>query len=292
VALTAFALIIVAAFLHATWNMFAKVSKDTIALMWWATVIGTLGSGVLLLVETGIYLNPGSYFPFLISAAAETGYFITLVRGYSQGDLSLVYPISRGSAPIFAATLSAVLLAERLPWFGYLGIGLMVTGVFVVSLQIDRPRMIFEWSAIVAPFRNVAAGWALVSALFIAVFSLSDKVAVSATPPVIYNWWVFLGNAFLWMPVVWRRAPFRKNFDELRNNWRVVIATSVMMVGAYTAALVALGLTRASYVVAGRGMSVVIGAGFGALLLKEGFGSVRISGAVLMVVGLGLMAFS
>lgn len=289
---TAFALIIAAAFLHATWNMFAKASKDTIALMWWATVIATLGSGVFLLITTGIYLDPHSYFPFLISAAAETGYFITLVRGYSRGDLSLVYPISRGSAPIFAVLLSAALLGEKLPWFGYLGIGLMVTGAFVVSLQVDRPRMIFKRSAIVASFRNVAAGWALVSALFIAIFSISDKVAVSATLPLTYNWWVFLGNTLLWMPVVWRRVPFRRSFDELRNNWRVVVATAGMMFGAYGLALVALGLTSASYVVAGRGMSVVIGALFGALLLKEGFGSIRVSGAVLMVVGLAMMAFS
>lgn len=290
--LIAFALIVAAAFLHATWNLFAKASKDTIALMWWATVIGTLGFGVFLLTGPGIYLNSGSLVPFLISAAAETGYFVTLVRGYSQGDLSLVYPISRGSAPIFAVLFSAILLGERLPWFGYLGIGLMVAGVYVASLPVDRSRRNFNSSTIVAPFRNVAVGWSLASALFIAIYSLSDKVAVRATPPVIYNWWVFVGNTFLWMPVVWRRLPFRRNFDELRNNWRVVIVTSVMMVSAYAAALVALGLTSASYVVAGRGLSVVIGALFGSLMLKEGFGSARILGAVLMVTGLALMAFA
>jgi drug/metabolite transporter (DMT)-like permease len=288
----AFALIIAAAFLHATWNMFAKASKDTIALMWWATVIATLGSGVFLLVETGIYLDPGSYIPFLISALAETGYFITLVKGYSRGDLSLVYPISRGGAPIFVVLLSAALLGERLPWFGYLGIGLMVIGAFVVSLEIQSARRILDSSVVLAPFRNVAAGWALFSALFITVFSISDKVAVSATAPLVYNWWVFLGNTVLWMPVVWSRVPFKKSFDELRNNWRIVIVTGAMMFGAYAFALAALDLTSASYVVAGRGMSVVIGAIFGALLLKEGFGSVRVSGATLMVIGLAMIAFS
>jgi drug/metabolite transporter (DMT)-like permease len=109
---------------------------------------------------------------------------------------------------------------------------------------------------------------------------------------LIYNWWVFVGNAILWMPMVWRRFPSRRNFDELRKNSSGVIATSVMMVGAYAAALVALGLTSASYVVAGRGLSVVIGAFFGALMLKEGFGSTRIMGATLMVAGLALIAFA
>jgi drug/metabolite transporter (DMT)-like permease len=289
---TVFALIIAAAFLHATWNLFAKVSKDTIALMWWATLIGTLGYGLLLITGPGIYLDSRSWLPFLLSAAAETGYFVTLVQGYSQGDLSLVYPISRGSAPVIAVLLSAALLGERLPWFGYFGICLMVVGVYICSLPVDRLRNKLSVSTVVAPFRNIAGGWSLASALFIAIYSLSDKVAVTATPPIIYNWWVFFGNTFLWMPVVWRRLPFRGNFDELRNNWRSVLVTSAMMVGAYAAVLVALSLTSASYVVAGRGLSVVIGAIFGALLLKEGFGSVRILGAVLMVTGLILIAFA
>jgi drug/metabolite transporter (DMT)-like permease len=168
----------------------------------------------------------------------------------------------------------------------------MVAGIYICSLPVDRLRNKLCVSTIVAPFRNIAAGWSLASALFIAIYSLSDKVAVAATPPIIYNWWVFFGNTFLWIPVVWRRMPFRGNFNELRNNWRGVLVTSVMMVSAYAAALVALGLTSASYVVAGRGLSVVIGAIFGALLLKEGFGSVRILGAALMVTGLALIAFA
>jgi len=291
VSFIAFALIILAAFLHATWNLFAKVSKDMVALMWWATVLGVLGYGMWLLIGPGIYLSEGSWLPFLVSAVAETGYFITLVRGYSQGDLSLVYPISRGSAPIFAVVFSGLLLSERLPWFGYLGIGLMVIGIYVASLPLGGGRRDF-WATTVAPFRNVAVGWSLASAIFISIYSISDKIAVNATPPLIYNWWVFVGNAVLWMPLVWRRFPSRRNFDELRKNSRGVIATSVMMVGAYAAALVALSLTSASYVVAGRGLSVVIGAFLGSLMLKEGFGSTRIMGATLMVAGLAMIAFA
>jgi multidrug transporter EmrE-like cation transporter len=133
---TTFGLIIAAAFLHATWNLFAKASKDTIALMWWATLIGTLGYGLSLVTGPGIQLDSRSWIPFLLSAAAETGYFVTLVRGYAQGDLSLVYPISRGSAPVIAVLLSAALLGESLSWFGYLGIVaamLMLIGLAVMA---------------------------------------------------------------------------------------------------------------------------------------------------------------
>ncbi|MGA2461149.1 MAG: EamA family transporter [Candidatus Bathyarchaeia archaeon] len=288
----AFVLIVAAAFLHAGWNVLAKNSRNTIALMWWATAFGTLGYGVAVFLSgQTIFLDDQSWPWFVISAIAETGYFVTLVRGYSRGDLSLVYPLSRGSAPIFSAVLGA-LMGEKLAGFGYLGIGLMVVGAYVASVPVERSRMTFELSAITSPFRNRAAFWALMSGVFIAVYSVSDKIAVIATPPLIYNWWVFAGNTILWMPVVWRSARVSRNFDELQSNARNIILTSVMTVSAYAAALAALAITSASYVVAGRGFSVVIGALLGSLLLKESHNSVRIIGAGLMFVGLTLMAFA
>jgi drug/metabolite transporter (DMT)-like permease len=287
--LFAFVLIMAAAITHATWNLFAKASKNTVALMWWATVFGTFGYGAWLAVGLGFFLSPASWVPFLISAVCETGYFVTLVKGYAQGDLSLVYPISRGSAPVFAAIWSAIVFAENLPTLGYVGIGLMVVGLYVASLPVEKQRVKSAYSAIL---RNRAIGWALASGIFISIYSVSDKVAVAATNPLVYNWWVFVGNAVLWAPFVWRRFTFKPNFDELRNSWWIVIVTGVLMVAAYALALWALSLTSASYVVAGRGFSVIIGACFGSFMLKERFGKVRVIGAALMVAGLALIALS
>jgi len=287
--LFAFVLIIAAAVMHASWNLFAKISKNILAFMWWATVIGTLGYGLWLLAGPGLLLAPSSHIPFLISAICETGYFVTLVKGYSRGDLSLVYPISRGSAPIFAALLSAFFLGESLPWLGYVGIALMVVGIYVASQPVDQSKIKFQFSSVIS---DPAVGWSLASAVFIAIYSITDKMAVVATTPPIYNWWVFAGNSIFWAPFVWRRFHFKMNIDELRNNWRSMIVTSVLMVGAYALVLEALALTSASYVVAGRGLSVVIGACLGSFMLKERFGAIRIVGATVMVVGLALMAFS
>jgi len=291
----AFALIMAAAILHAMWNVFAKVSKDTIAFMWLATVFGTLGYGVWLAWLSGqtLFLATRTWPWFMLSAIAETGYFVTLVRGYSRGDLSLVYPLSRGSAPIFAAVLGAI-MGERLGWFGYAGIVLMVVGVYVASLPVERSRMRFELSRrmFFAPFRDRAAFWALASGVFIAVYSISDKVAVTTTLPLTYNWWVFVGNTFFWMPFVLQRTRLSTILGELRSSWRSIIMTAVMMVGAYAAALAALALTSASYVVAGRGSSVVIAAIIGSSVLKESYGSTRITGGAIMVLGLVLIAFA
>jgi drug/metabolite transporter (DMT)-like permease len=275
--------------MHASWNGFAKVSRNILALMWWATILGMLGYGVWLATGLGFVLSSASRIPFLISAICETGYFVTLVRGYSQGDLSLVYPLSRGSAPIFAVLLGAAVLAENLPVLGYVGILLMVSGVFVASQPIGQTKIRFALASIV---KDRAVGWALASGIFIAIYSISDKAAIAATNPLVYNWWVFLGNSIFWAPFVWRRFTFRANFNELRNNWWSVIIVAVLSVGAYAAALAALALTSASYVVAGRGLSVIIGAAIGSFMLRERFGVVRIIGATLMFAGLALIAFS
>jgi drug/metabolite transporter (DMT)-like permease len=290
--LLALLLIMAAAFLHAGWNVLAKVARDTFALMWWASLFGALGYGVWLLGTSGIYMDPGSWLPFFVSALAETGYFVTLVRGYSEGDLSLVYPLSRGSAPIFAAAWSAVVFAERLPVEGYLGVALIVCGIFIVSNPIGRSESGDGSWHVSSLFKKKAAGWALASAVFISVFSVSDKVAVTATPPLVYIWWVIAGDTVLWAPIVWRSSRLRKNIQELKTNVRAVIGTAIAMTAAYGAALAALALTSASYVVAGRGFSVVIGAIVGALLLKESFGYARIIGAIVMVTGLVFIAFS
>ena len=275
--------------MHASWNGLVKVSKNIAALMWWATVFGTSAYGIYLATGPGFFLSPSSRIPFLISAICETGYFVALVKGYSYGDLSLVYPISRGSAPIFAALISAIIFAETLPLAGYVGIGLMVLGIFLTSQPIEQSKIKFHFSSLI---KDPAAGWALASGVFISIYSISDKIAVAATNPLIYNWWVFAGNSILFSPIVWRRFKFKANLDELRNNWRRVIAVGILSVGAYALALAAFALTSASYVVAGRGLSVIVGAGLGSFMLKERFGAARIMGATVMVAGLALIALS
>jgi len=282
-------LILATAITHASWNGIAKVSKNILALMWWSTLVATAGYGIWLVTGLGFFLNPASLIPFLISALCETGYFVTLVKGYSHGDLSLVYPISRGSAPIFAAIFGAFVLAETLPLVGYVGVGLMVVGVFVASQPIDHTKIRLGFSSVAS---QRAVGWALASGVFISIYSITDKLAITATNPLVYNWWVFLGNSIFWAPFVWYRSNFKSNFDELRNNWRGVFAVGILSIGSYALALTALGLTSASYVVAGRGLSVIFGACIGSFILREKFGTVRIIGATLMVLGLSFIAFS
>lgn len=290
----------------------AKSSRDTVTFLWWGVTLGAVGYGLYMLLTVGIYL-PREVWPyFVLSDLAELGYFVTLVRGYSQGDLSLVYPLSRGSAPIFIALWSALLLNERLPLIGYAGIALMVLGIYISSqmsnsrrasaLAANRAGQLDDPPNLNLPLPGRGLGvylsansvvlWALASGVFVSIYSLSDKIVVTNMPPLVYNFWVYAGNAVTWLPLVLlRRGPARMA-AELRVNWRRVMVGSVMTIGAYVLVLVALTTSVASYVVAGRGTSVIIGAILGWLALGEGFGRRRVVGAGLMVVGLIVMTFA
>ncbi len=293
-------LVLLAACLHAGWNYLAKSSHDTVAFLWWGVAIGAAGYGAWLLATGSIFL-PAELWPFfLLSDLAELGYFVALVRGYGEGDLSLVYPISRGSAPIFLPVWSALFLGERLPLGGYVGILLMVAGIVVASVRSSNGVGIDarERAAARSP-AGFGAGlftspvlWALASGFFISIYSLSDKIIVTRMPPLVYNWWVYAGNTLTWLPVVWTAGRRSANFAEIRSNWPRIIAGSAMTVGAYVAVLVALTAASASYVVAGRGTSVIVGALLGWLALNESFGRDRVAGAVLMVAGLVVITFA
>lgn len=291
--IAAIGLILLAAFSHAAYNYLGKSSRDTTVFLWWSVALGALIYGGWLAVSgLGFAFAPSSLPFYLLSGIAELGYFATLVRGYAQGDLSLVYPLSRGSAPLFVTLWSALAMGERLPWLGYLGIALMIAGVYVASLTAGEAGIgtAFSLQTLLVPFRNHAARWALASAVFIAIYSLSDSQAIKTTAPLVYNFWVYFGNIFTWALVMWQLDKNAPVIGELRANWKRILIAAVLTLGAYALVLIAQTMTSTSYVVAGRGTSVVIGALLGAHALKEGFGTVRILCALMMVVGLVLIA--
>ncbi|MBI3536502.1 MAG: EamA family transporter [Chloroflexi bacterium] len=285
--LAALILTLIAASLHAAYNFLIKSSRDAFAFMWWSVTIGCAVYGAWLLTTTGIFLAAASVPFYFISVVAEIGFFVTIVRGYDAGDLSLVYPLSRGAPPILVAVWGLFFLNERLPAFGYVGIGLVVIGIFVASLTANGAH---NWRD---SLRHPATLWALASAFFIAIYSQSDKFVLSnGTPSLVYNFWVFAGNAVGWLPIVWTRARVAQNFALVREQFARLLFGAIIIVSVYALILTALALTSASYITAGRSSSVIISALLGTLVLKESFGRARLIGATMMVCGIALMAIT
>jgi len=248
-------LILFAALLHAGWNLLSKSSANTLAFMWWMYFLGAIGYGLILLPMSTIYLATASIVPFLVSSLAEVGYLLTLAKGYERGDLSLVYPVSRGGAPILTA-LWAALFGEMLPTFGIIGILLSVAGVCCLSLSEANTNI-----RQVARFQlSRATTWALAAAFFISVYSVSDSFAVISTPPAVYIWWVFMCMAVFSAPFVWRRTRVKGNISEIKSSWKKISVAGAGSLVSYLAVLFALKLTSVSYVVTGRALSLLFAA--------------------------------
>jgi drug/metabolite transporter (DMT)-like permease len=217
----------------------------------------------------------------------EVTYVYLITRGYAAGDLSQVYPIARGAPPLLIAVWSALFLAERLPVLGYAGIALLVFGVYLASL----PTLGDFWTPLTA-LTHRPAQWALLAAICVSIYSVIDKVNIAFSSPLVYNTWVYAGISLGYAPFAWSQQNRASTQKEWRVNWRRILIGSVATIGSYVLALIGMQMTAASYVGAVRATSVVIGALFGWLLLKEKFGPVRVFAAVTMVLGLLLVAMA
>ena len=180
----AIALVLVAAVLHAGWNVLLKTSGDT---LWTAVRLQAIGTAILLPVGLAAWLWNGrpavstEAFALAIgSGVVEAIYFVCLSAAYRRGALSLVYPLARGSAPLLAVTVGIVVLGERLVPLAMLGVACLLIGILLVA----RP-----WQALrrADPAQRGAVGFALATGVSIAAYSAIDRLGVRATEPWLYG---------------------------------------------------------------------------------------------------------
>jgi drug/metabolite transporter (DMT)-like permease len=278
----ALGLVLAAALIHAGWNALAKRAGDPLALLWWAGVFGTalyLVPGLVVLAQTGF---PPSAAPFVVATIVlHAVYFFALGRAYGTGDLSLVYPIARGLGVALVPFLAYAIFDERLSALGTLGIALVIAGIFSLHWRGRRTS-----TAVLAP----GTGWAVVTGVMIAAYSIVDKAGVARLHPLPYIGLMELGACLVLLPAVLRRR------EALRREWRTnrlgIALAAVMSPGGYLLVLFAFQLSKAAYVVAGRELSIVLSALIGSLWLKEGGGAQRLVGAAVVAAGVVCVALA
>jgi multidrug transporter EmrE-like cation transporter len=180
----AIALVLVAAVLHAGWNVLLKTSGDTLST---AVRLQAIGTAVLVPIGIVAWLNigapavPASAIGLAVASGfLEAAYFVLLASAYRRGPLSLVYPLARGSAPLIAVVVGIVLLQERLAPLAFVGVGCLLVGILLVS----RPWQAFRATG--AEHRG-AIGFALATGASIAAYSAVDRLGVRETEPWIYG---------------------------------------------------------------------------------------------------------
>jgi uncharacterized membrane protein len=280
--IVAIAGLLFAAALHAVWNLLAKRGLDNQVFLICAVVVST----ALLLplaVARWTPIAPAAWVIMLLSAAFESGYYLLLGRAYKGGDLSLVYPISRGSSPLFVTLIAMIVLGERIAPIGGLGIALTVIGIYVLHLRS------FDRVALLEPLHTLrdsrTSQIALLSGVTIAGYSVVDKVGVDHVDPVQYIFVVFLFSLVMLAPymVLKRRAAVTR---EWRTNWRTLIAVGAMIGGGYLLILLILTTNKVSYATSVRGASVVFGALLGTVVLKEDLGDKKLIGSLIIFTGI------
>ena len=280
----ALALILVAAFIHASWNFLAKRAGGGAAFVW---LFAALSAVFYLPVAIGVCLWQRPYVGgiealFLAgSAVLHLFYFLLLQRGYAHGDLSVVYPVARGSGPMLATAAAVAVLGERPTVPALIGAALVIAGVFVISGGLQALR------------RGRAArsvGFGLATGVLIAGYTVWDKVSVSTLllPPILVDYCSNLGRTVLLTPYA------LKHRDEVRSLWhrcrREAVWVALLTPLSYILVLTAMVFTPVSYVAPAREVSVLIAVALGAGLLSEGQAGRRMLAAGVIVIGIVLLA--
>ncbi len=282
--LLALALVLSSAGLHAGWNYTAKGVQGGTVFAWLTTLLTMLIYAPLMIgviVAEHVVLTPTQIAWAAASAILQTAYFILLFRAYRAGDLSLVYPLARGSGPMLSTAAAIVLFGERPTVLAVLGALLIGVGVFVLA---GDPRKLRQSGA------GPAVGYALATGVAIASYTLWDKHGVGElhTPPIVYNWITTTTMVAIMLPYTLRhRAALREHWLLHRRQAFIVAIFSPL---SYILVLTALAFSPVSYIAPAREISILIGALLGARVLAEGQTRRRTLAAIIMVAGVVALA--
>jgi drug/metabolite transporter (DMT)-like permease len=277
----AIALLLTSAILHALWNLILKQSQEKYIAMGWQVVIGGIIS-FFLLFFTG--LPPRSMWLFaVISTILEAIYFILLSFAYSDHDFSLVYPVARGAAPAFVVLWSLLFLHEIPSIGGFIGIVTIICGLVIIGLT-----GFFQPHKGKPQFRGITI--ALSIALVISLYTMIDGFAVKHGPALSYGLSMFTLMPFLTTPVIMHRYGWKEFSVAWRRQPVRLILVGFLGITAYLFALFAYSLAPVNYSEAIREVSIVMGAFAGWKFLGEKLGRIRILGAVVIFIGIILIA--
>lgn len=278
--MAALALILISAVIHASWNVLAKRASGGPAFVW----LFATGSAILYLPLAAAvviiqrpYIGPLELFFLAGSSCLHLAYFLLLQRGYATGDLSLVYPLARGTGPTLSTAAAIIFFGER-P--GPIAIG----GALLIGASVFALTSVPGHTG--GQHARAAIDFGLLTGCLIASYTLWDKYAVAtlAIPPLVLDWSLGFGRSLTLAPYALRNRAFVR---EIWRRYRLeVLGVAILSPLAYILVLTALTFTPVSYVAPAREVSILIGTVIGARLLSEESGYLRIAAASLMVVGI------
>ena len=287
--LAALALVVGAAFIHAYWNLLVKRAQGGPAFVW----LFSFATAVLYapVIAVLVWIEPLAYgwreWALIFSSGLlHLLYAVTLNHGYRVGDLSVVYPVARGTGPLISTVGAILLLSERPSTAGAIGIVLIVAGIFFVAGGLNPT--VYKSS------ERAGKGlvYGILTGLCIASYTVNDAYAVKVllVSPIMIDYFGNIVRLTCLTPSTFAdRAALR---EEWRRNLKMAAAVGALMPLSYILALFAMRLAPVSYVAPARELSMLVGAYFGAKLLREGNTRQRLIGTALMICGIVGLAIS
>ncbi|QJR16058.1 DMT family transporter [Usitatibacter palustris] len=283
----AIVLVLVSAFVHASWNFLLKKSGGGTGLVALASL---LSLGIYLPVVVGVILLQGYTFQWIHlalmfgSGMIHTVYFLLLDRAYrSGGDLSIVYPLARATGPLLTVVVAIALLGERPGATAIAGAVLIGASALLLT---GNP---FAWHRAEA---RKAIGFALLTGFCITVYTVFDKQSVAAwlIPPLVYDWGCNASRCAVLVPWAQHRAPGAMA-AAWRERRRTALAIAFLSPLSYILVLTAMVYTPVSLVAPAREVSILFAALMGAHFLREGNLMRRLVAAAGMALGIAGLAF-
>lgn len=286
--LASLTLVILASFIHASWNLLAKraaaggavfvfVSSVMSAILYAPWVLYELSSHTVTWSRDGLLFIG-------VSGLIHLAYSLCLQRGYQVADLSVVYPVARGTGPMLSTIGAILLLGESPTSGGLLGLALVVVGIALIATQGDL-------SAFRRPGGQAGVRWGTATGGFIASYTVVDAYAVKALgiAPVVLDWFSGLLRVFLIAPVV--AINPRRALAAMRGHWWTALGVGLLSPLSYIFVLQALSWgAPLSLVAPMREMSMMVGALMGMLVLREQVGPWRLAGCGVLIAGVILLS--
>ena len=284
--LAALVLVLSSAFAHATWNLLLKRAQRQEVFVWWLSAAGAVGAApVAVVLAFTTEFDPVGLWFVAASALVHICYFLSLGRSLARADLSVAYPIARGFGPGLVPVLAVFTLGESVTIPGWVGIGIIVLGIYTTAW----------WGQV----RSIIAGqraatragivYALITGLCIALYTVVDKQGVSYVSPFLYLYLTTCGVAVGMLPYILRAHGASAVAREWRGGMRAVAAASGLLFLAYGLVLTAMRFTDASYVAPAREVGLLFAVLLGVVVLKERITPGRLIGAAMIVAGLALI---
>jgi drug/metabolite transporter (DMT)-like permease len=291
-----FVLVAGSAVLHVAWNVLLKTAGEPFR----AATIGMSTAGAIIIPAAIIgwfaigrpAIPPQAIALGIASGVLEAAYFVFLAAAYRRGDLSVVYPIARGTAPLLAVAVGIFILGERLGPEGLVGVGFLLIGL----LMLQRPWRYFRRSADGGGW-DPAVGFALLTGVMIAAYSAVDSVGSKLVEPWFYAGLIWASGVFflwVWAIVIGAARRWRVDEAEAPFDTRRAAIGGLITLAAYLLILVAFSVAPLTAVAPLRESAIVIASAWGTLRLGEGAdrgeAARRISASVFVVLGAVLLA--